>query len=128
MPVGRPSKYDPKFCDMLIEHMAEGYSFETFAAKIDVNQDTLHEWAKVHKDFSESKKIAFAKCQIFWERLGINHILNSSEKDEMGNSRSVSLNTGAWIFNMKNRFKWTDRVEVQGSGDDTKPLILAYKK
>lgn len=128
MPAGRPSKYNPKFCEMLIDHMANGFSFETFAAKIDVNQDTLHEWVKVHKDFSESKKKAFCKCQLFWENLGINHIVNITEKDDQGNSRSASLNTGAWIFNMKNRFKWTDRIEVQGSGDVEKPLVLAYKK
>ena len=29
-PVGRPTKYKPEYCEMLIEHMSEGLSFESF--------------------------------------------------------------------------------------------------
>jgi len=33
-----------------------------------------------------------------------------------------------WIFDLKNRFHWKDKVEVSGSSDEeAKPLILAYK-
>lgn len=126
MPAGRPSKYDPKFCQMLIDHMAKGYSYETFGASIDVAQSTVALWEK-HQEFSEAKREAFGKCRLFWESLGINYIVNISERDPDGHSRSATLNNAAWIFNMKNRFKWTDRVEVQGSGDESKPLVLAYK-
>lgn len=110
--VGRPSKYKPEFCEMLIEHMGQGYSFESFAGIIEVNQDTLHEWTKTHDCFSEAKKIAFAKCQNFWESLGIKHIINKSDSEfcgDSGSSKSRSLNAAVWVFNMKNRFKWKDR-------------------
>jgi hypothetical protein len=76
---GRPTKYDPKYCDKLIEFFSgERYkevqivttgkndyekietkqvanelpTFEQFAHQIDVNGDTLVEWSKVHEDFS----------------------------------------------------------------------------
>ena len=117
--LGRPSKYDPDFCEDLIEHMSQGYSFESFAGLKKVNQDTIHEWAKVHPAFSEAKKIAFEQSRIFWERMSIEGLWNTKDK---------SMNTGMFCINMKNRFKWTDRVEVQGSGDEDKPLILSYKK
>ena len=68
---GRPTKYKPEYDEMLIKHMTNGYSFESFAGIIEVNQDTLHECAKVQISFSEAKKIAFAKCQYFWEKVGI---------------------------------------------------------
>jgi hypothetical protein len=53
---GRPSKYREEFCDMLIEHMKKGLSYESFASDAGVCFDTLYEWEKVHSNFSDSKK------------------------------------------------------------------------
>lgn len=105
-PIGRPSLYKPEYCEALIKHMSEGLSFETFCLTIGVSYDTPWEWAKVHPDFSEAKKIAVAACQMYWEKLGRDHILNESFG---GNQGSKSLNASAWIFNMKNRFRWRDK-------------------
>lgn len=117
--MGRPTKYKPEFCSELIEFMAQGYSFEAFAGKIKVNQDTLHEWCKVHKEFSEAKKLGFAECRLFWEGISIKGVWNTTE--------GPNINVGMFVFNMKNRFKWTDRVEVSGSEDaETKPIVLKY--
>lgn len=112
---GRPTKYKPEYDEKLVIHMAQGLSFEAFAGDIDVNQDTLHEWVKVHPSFSEAKKRAFAKCQIFWERIGIRGLF--VEKGE------APLNTGVWVFNMKNRFKWTDRISVDAPPERERDFI-----
>ena len=117
-PIGRPTKYKPEYCEMLIEHMSGGLSFESFAGVINVNQDTLHEWVKVWPEFSEAKKLAFAKCQLWWEKVGISGLWSTKDS---------SFNTGVYCFNMKNRFKWTDKVEVSGGDETTKPISLAYK-
>lgn len=109
MALGRPSKYKPEYCQMLVDHMASGLSFESFAAVIDVNRDTLWEWLKVHEDFSDSQKVASDKCRLFWEKLGINEIMNVSEYQ----GGSKSLNSTVWIFNMKNRFGWRDKQEIE---------------
>lgn len=101
---GMPSKYKPEYCQMLIDHMKEGLSYETFATIPRCCRDTLYAWEKAHPEFLEAKKTAFLECRIFWEKLAT---------DNMINSNGVSLNTGLWIFNMKNRFKWTDRMESE---------------
>ena len=107
---GRPSKYKPEHCSMLIEHMASGLSFESFAAAIGVNRDSLYEWTKVHEEFSDAKKEGFDKNLLFWEKHGINGLYSTSEYDrESGNTISKSLNATVWIFNMKNRHKWRDK-------------------
>jgi hypothetical protein len=98
--------------------MSGGLSFESFAGVINVNQDTLHEWVKVWPEFSEAKKLAFAKCQLWWEKVGISGLWSTKDS---------SFNTGVYCFNMKNRFKWTDKVEVSGGDETTKPISLAYK-
>jgi len=85
---------------MLIEHMATGLSFECFGAIANCCEDTLYEWLKVHKEFSESKKMGLVKCKLFWEQVGID-----------GLHQGKDFSTGTWIFNMKNRFNWKDKRE-----------------
>jgi len=127
MPAGQPTKFRPEYCAMLIEHMSRGLSFETFGAKIDVCRATIYNWEKENPEFLDAKKIAFDKCQLFWEEKCIEHIVSISENERDGQyskSSTKTLNTGAWIFNMKNRFKWTDKSEP--STDDDKPITLGY--
>lgn len=116
-PVGRPSKYKKEYCDLLIEHMSKGLSFESFAAVIKVNHDTIHEWCKVHKDFSDTKKEAFALSRLFWEQHGIDGLYSITEYDEKTGkpTRSKSMNATVWIFNMKNRFGWRDNIDVNST-------------
>lgn len=119
--LGRPTVYDPKYCEMLIDHMAEGLSFESFGGVIGVHKDTLFQWVKKHEEFADSKKIATEKSRIFWERLAIDNLINKSDSetnsDKSGWSKSRSLNATTWIFNMKNRFGWRDKSEVQETSD-----------
>lgn len=86
---------------MLIDHMAQGYSFTDFAATNDISRDTLNEWCHVHKAFSDARKIAFEKCQAWWERQAKNGLVSNKEG---------SLNPAIWIYNMKCRFpkEWRD--------------------
>ena len=109
-PIGRPSKYRPEYCEQLIDFMAEGYSFEAFAGKIRVNQDTLHEWVKRHPDFSEAKKIAWSVSRLYLDKAFVEGLWNTKD--------GPTLNNTTWIFAMKNRFGWRDRVEHRESAKD----------
>ena len=75
-PLGRPSLYKPEYCDMVIEHMAQGKSFETFGLKCNpkVHRDTLYEWAKVHPAFSDAKKIGNEARLEYYESLIHSHL------------------------------------------------------
>lgn len=103
---GQPTKYREEYCEQLIEHMATGMSFLTFAAVADVHEDTLYEWVKVHPEFSDAKRKAFTKNRAFWEGKGIEFL--SSDKD------GEKINATVWLFNMKNRFprEWRDRQDI----------------
>jgi transposase len=115
---GRPTTYKQEYCQAVIDFMAKGYSFEAFAGSIDTHKDTLYQWCKVHPAFSDAKRLGFAKAQIFWEEIG----LRGMWTEEGG----PKLNTGNYIFQMKNRFGWQDKVEITG-GDNDRPLVLSYK-
>jgi len=107
--VGRPSKYDPSYCQEVIEWMGEGYSFESFAGKVGVCRDTVFEWANVFPDFSDAKNRGSAACQVFWEKMGING----------AGGKIQNFNNGCWVFNKKNRFGWKDKQEITIEGDLT---------
>jgi transposase len=61
MPAGRPSKYEPEFCDQLLECMGQGFSLTAFAGEIGVARSTINEWIAAHPEFSEAVKIGQAK-------------------------------------------------------------------
>lgn len=106
--LGRPTKYLPEYNQRLIDHMAQGFSFETFAATIDCASSTLYVWEKEYPGFLEAKGIAFDKCMFFWEKKGMDLV-----------DGKVKGSAPAWIYSMKCRFpgQWTEKKEIQLSGE-----------
>jgi hypothetical protein len=119
---GRPSEYDPIYCKMLIDHMAEGYSFESFAGKIGKARATIYNWVEAHSDFADAKAIGVDAGLYFWEKQGIEGLHNQTFKDADGMTVSKSINATVWIFNMKNRHNWRDKNEVGDAEDFDRPL------
>lgn len=105
--VGRPSKYDPAFCDQLIEFMAKGYSLTAFAGEISVARSTINEWMGAHEEFSEAVKIGQAKRTA------------SLEKGLL--TEEIGPKVTARIFALKNADPegWRDKREIEHSGEMT---------
>jgi transposase len=118
MPAGRPSKYQPSYCDLVIEHMTEGASLTSFAAEIGVARSSINEWMEQNPEFSEAVKIAKAKCSAWWERLG-----RKNAADGGGNATLV-------IFGLKNMAAddWREKQEVEHSGDMSVIFQTVYEQ
>ena len=67
MPAGRPSKYDPAFCDVVIELGKQGKSKAYMAAHLNIARSTFDLWEHECRDFSEAVKQAVAYSQAWWE-------------------------------------------------------------
>lgn len=102
--LGRPTLYDPKYCEMLIAHCEQGLSFETFAGVLRVNPDTLYEWVKKHSEFSEAKKIATVLRNLLVEKCYVESTLKPMKH---------KYNTAQMIYWTKNTLKWSDKVELE---------------
>lgn len=112
---GRPTAYSEEYCQKLIDHMAQGLSFDSFAGTIGVTRETMYNWAKKHTNFFHAKKKGQAYCLLFWEKLGLAGIMGQGFKDpQTGKRNPLKFGQAVYIFNMKNRFGWRDRVEHMG--------------
>jgi hypothetical protein len=103
---GRPTNYKPEYCDLVVEHMSQGLSFETFGHVVKAHKQTLYEWTEKFQEFGDAKKRGELASQIFWERIGI-----AGTTGKLKN-----FNAASWIFNMRNRFGWRndpDEVKMQ---------------
>ena len=104
---GRPTKYDPKYCDMLIKHQSQGLSFKSFSAVIGISRSTLYKWAEDNKDFSDTKDAAAACGLLFWEKLGVGGVAGKIK----------NFNASTWIYNMKCRHPedWIEKTREDAS-------------
>ena len=95
--------YRPEYDELLIQHLNEGLSFESFAAVVDVCKQTIYSWSENFPSFKAAKERGLAKSLLFWEKIG-----------KYGAQGLVpNFNCGSWAFNMKNRFGWRDRQEIK---------------
>lgn len=111
-------KYNPIFDQKLIEHMSLGFSFESFAGVVGVTRQSLYNWEKKFKSFKKAKGIGVSKSLMFWEALGID-----------GTHKGKGFNAASWIFNMKNRFGWSNKEEIKVTEDKnllTHDKIMEY--
>lgn len=110
--VGRPSDYDPAYCEQLVAHMETGASVASFAASIDVARSTINKWAEVHPEFSEALSRGKAKCAAWWEKTG-RKVAESGD----GNASMV-------IFGLRNMGAddWQDVQKRELSGPNGTPI------
>lgn len=69
-PVGRPSKYDPEFCHVVLALADDGLGPAAYAVQFDVDKATLYRWAQEHPDFATALQKAKAREQVWWEQQG----------------------------------------------------------
>lgn len=104
--MGRPSKYDPSFCDGVRDFLRDGYSVAAFAGSIGVSYSTVKLWEQEHPEFSAAVKEARAAAVLWWEQRNRNLAMTGE-----GNATAI-------IFGLKNRApeEWRDKTETEHSG------------
>lgn len=92
---GRPTKYLPEYCDLVLELGEQGKSKAQMARTIGVTRETLDEWAKRYPEFSDAIKGALELSLAWWEDAGQQGMFLGAK----------GFNSTAYIFQVKNRFK-----------------------
>lgn len=106
MPAGRPKKTLAQLPDGWKEAMLaiarEGGSELECRVELGMSNDLWYRLKDEEPEFSEVVKSCKELCQVWWERHG--RKMASGQADG---------NPTTWIFNMKNRFGWADKQEVE---------------
>lgn len=102
MPAGRPTSYEPAYCEQVIELGKAGKSRVQMAAFFDVSRQTIENWAAAHPEFLAALSRADAHCQAWWEDKG------------MTGMESPGFNAAVWKKSVEARFRddYTERREV----------------
>lgn len=126
MGAGRPSQFNPKFCQAIIKYFSikpyrkvrsgkttrevanDTPTFAGFAASIGVHRDTLHQWCKDHDEFSDAYKRA--------KELQENFLVVNGNKS--------LINAAFAIFTAKNVLGWREKQP----GEEEKTIINNYSK
>ena len=103
-PLGNKARgYSTDFCAMVVAHMSQGYSLESFAATISTSVSNVKKWREQFPEFDYACECGKAAQLFVHEKLGMTITRTGKGSGEV------------WKFLMKNQHKWADKVEVTGA-------------
>lgn len=99
----KPTKYKQEYCQELIDFMAQGYSYTSFAAHINVGRSTIYKWEDDFPEFKAAKEIALDKAKTFFETRLLAKMSGRKVKKD-ANFDPKLVDTSCLIFALKTRF------------------------
>lgn len=114
-PVGRPTKYDPALCEIVVALGAEGKSRTEIAFELGVVKATIQNWEDVHPEFLAAMTRAKEAEQAWWEKKG---------RENLG---AQHFQSSMWARSMGARFPddWRESSKQEVSGPGGTPLVPA---
>ena len=88
--------------------MAKGESIAEVCAQLDISKPTFYKCRDRYSEFADAVKKGETLSEAWWAKLG-----------RGGAAGQVDINATTWIFNMKNRFNWKDKQEVDNNHSGT---------
>jgi len=120
--VGRPTKYDPMYCDEVVDLGAQGYGPTAIAHQLGVLRENLIQWTEKYPEFARAMKLARQAEQFWWEEAGRSGLYLER------------FNSAVWKTSMQARFReeYTERkvTELVGEGGgpvQIQPIRLAVE-
>jgi hypothetical protein len=116
-PVGRPSLYDAKYCEEVVDLGKLGKSSEAIGAILGVGTATLYRWRDQFPEFREALELAKEFELHWWEDIAQTHMIENKESDK--------INASIWSRSMAARFpkKYRESVKQEITGADGAPLL-----
>lgn len=110
--MGRPSDYDPSFCEQAIEFGKQGKSKAYMAAQFGVARQTLDNWTQAHPEFLDAITRAMALAQAWWEDAG------------QTGMTADKFNASVWSRSMAARFPddWREVSRHENTGANGGPM------
>lgn len=116
---GRPSSYDPAYCEQIVTLGESGASIAEMAYELGCTKNTLNNWAEQHEEFLTAFTRAKLASQVWWERKG----RSGMEKP------SSEFQAAVWSRSMAARFPedWREVKGTELTGKDGGPVHTESK-
>lgn len=100
-PGGRPSKYDPRFCEVAIKQGRLGRSRVAISCVIGISRENLADWEDRYPEFRHAMDEAMRLSQLWWEQAGQDGLT----------AGAGAFNAAVWSRSMAARFPrdWRDK-------------------
>jgi hypothetical protein len=137
MPAGRPTKYDRTLCEQAYKLYLLKATDEEVSDFFGVHVDTLHEWRRVHKEFSEAttrgklqadaevaEKLRHRAIGYSHEAVKIFMPAGAAEPVYAKYTEHYPPDTAAASLWLRNRQpeKWRDKADLEHSGPNGGPI------
>ena len=121
MTVGRPTLFDPSYCDKVVELGALGKSLEQISSNLGVSCRVLYDWRDKYPEFLRALEQAKEAEQTWWEDQAQPYML--VHKD------AAKLNASIWSRSMAARFpkKYRESVKQEITGENGAPLLTGIQ-
>jgi len=110
--IGRPTTYNPSYCDKVIALSKLGYSTYQVSAEINVPRWTMMQWGEQEAAFAEALARAKELERGWWERRGQQGL------------EDRNFNAHLWIRTMQARFRQDYSEKVELTGADGGPILF----
>ena len=120
-PVGRPSLYDPSYCDKVVALGALGKSVEQISSNLGVSCRVMYDWRDRYPEFLRALEEAKEAEQTWWE--------DQAQAYMLENKDGPKLNASIWSRSMAARFpkKYRESVKQEITGENGAPLLTAIQ-
>ena len=117
MTLGRPTLYDPAYCDLVVELGGKGKSVEQIATFMGVSLRVIYLWRDTYSDFMHALEDAKAAEMNWWEEQAQAYMLEHKD--------GAKLNASIWSRSMAARFpkKYRESVKQEITGENGAPLL-----
>lgn len=122
--VGRPEVYNKNFHPAdFIKQSKAGRQVIQIATSWDLHRDTLYDWAKKHKEFSDAFKKGRQFAESFWIDLGQSAMLGQAKI----NGEKIKVDLGFYAFLAKTTLGWREKDSVIND-DEVKEIEVKITK
>ena len=120
-PVGRPTLYDPAYCETVRELGRIGKSVEQICYQLNVSLRTIYSWRDAHEEFLHALDDAKTYEQAWWEEQAAAYMVENKDSDR--------LNASLWSRSMAARFpkKYRESTKQEITGADGAPLLTGIQ-
>jgi len=121
MTIGRPTLFDPSYCDKVVELGRLGKSLEQISSNLGVSCRVLYDWRDRYPEFLRALEEAKEAEQTWWE--------DQAQAYMLENKDGPKLNASIWSRSMAARFpkKYRESVKQEISGENGAPLLAGLQ-